>query len=61
MLKLFDFQCQDCGKSFEKLVEPTAIPAVTCPHCNSINVSRTWTKSTFRVTGAGAYNNKLVY
>ena len=61
MLKLFDFKCQDCSSVFEKLIEPTDSPAVSCPKCNSVNIARTWTKSTFKVTGAGAYNNKLVY
>ena len=58
MLKLFDFVCQDCKQEFEKLLKDPK--EVVCPHCNSINVNRKWTKSSFKVYGPGAYSNKMV-
>ena len=60
MLKLYDFKCQDCGQDYELLVDDSKPLATTCPECKSLNIQRTYTKSSFRVHGAGAYNNKLV-
>ena len=60
MLKLFDFKCQDCGKDYEQLVSNPADIKTVCPECGSFNTARTWTKSSFKVHGQGAYNNKMV-
>ena len=60
MLKLFDFICDDCGKTFEILLECPTHSDISCPHCKSLHTHRTWTKSQFRIHGQGAYNNKMV-
>jgi putative FmdB family regulatory protein len=32
-MPIYNYQCQDCGQHFEKLVRADSTP--TCPHCNS--------------------------
>lgn len=60
MLKLFDFKCQDCGQEYERLVDDKKPLETICPACNSLNTQRGYTKSSFKVHGAGAYNTKMV-
>lgn len=37
-MPLFDFHCQACDKTFEKLVRSDT--QVACPHCGSADVSK---------------------
>ena len=38
-MPLFEFKCQDCGNTFEKIV-PTADAAVSCQQCQSLKVEK---------------------
>jgi len=49
-MPIYEFDCQDCGDSFESLVMSfTKIDGVTCPECKSKNVHKKI--STFAVKG----------
>ena len=40
-MPIYEFQCKDCNKNFEKLVMiASAMDVVTCKHCNSSNVRK---------------------
>ena len=49
-MPIYEFDCQDCGDSFESLVLSfSRIDGVTCPECKSENVHKKI--STFAVKG----------
>ena len=49
-MPIYEFDCQDCGDSFESLVMSfTKIDGVTCPECKSANIQKKI--STFAVKG----------
>lgn len=55
--KIFDFLCHDCDKRFEKL---TTHPFnIECPYCGSTHTEKQLGGSSFKVTGQGAYTNKM--
>lgn len=37
-MPIYDFQCDECGKSFESLMKP--YDPVQCPHCRSTKVKK---------------------
>lgn len=39
-MPIFEYRCRGCGAEFEKYV-PGAATAVTCPKCESGNITRT--------------------
>ena len=50
-MPIYEFDCQDCGDSFESLVMSfTKIDGVACPECKSENIQKKI--STFAVKGA---------
>lgn len=50
-MPLFEYICQDCGRSFEKIVPRYNSPA-DCPHCNSEQVEKQL--SVFAVAGGNS-------
>jgi putative FmdB family regulatory protein len=48
-MPLFEYQCEDCGKEFEKIVPRHDSPA-ECPKCSSIRVEKQL--SVFAVSGS---------
>ena len=51
-MPLYEYQCDECGKSFELLVRSaTQQKEPKCPHCGSLKVSKSI--SLFGVGGAG--------
>ena len=49
-MPIYEFDCHDCGDSFESLVMSfTRIAGVTCPECESENIQKK--TSTFAVKG----------
>ena len=49
-MPIYEFDCQDCGDSFESLVMSfTKIDGVACPECESKNIQKKI--STFAVKG----------
>ena len=57
MLKVYDFECKDCGSLFEKFVKPDHV--VECPACGSIKTEVRVSSSAFKVYGDGAYTNRM--
>lgn len=40
-MPIYDFECQDCGKSFEQLVRrESEVAELTCPECHSGRVKK---------------------
>jgi len=57
MIKVYDFECYDCGKTFEKAVK--SIADIECPFCGSTHTQRKITAPSIKVNGEGAYTNKM--
>lgn len=57
MLRFYDFYCKNCETPYEALTTETA--STLCPKCNSTNTERRISVSHFKVTGQGAYTNKM--
>ncbi len=51
-MPIFEYQCRDCGKKFEKIIASSAATKVACKQCGSPRV--TTLLSTFAVAGASA-------
>jgi putative FmdB family regulatory protein len=39
-MPMFEFQCHECGKDFERLVFASETGKVACPHCGSEQTGR---------------------
>ncbi len=39
-MPIYEFSCDDCGESFEKLVRSSSADAVECPECGSAHVTK---------------------
>ena len=56
-MPIYDFNCKECEKEFEKLVRPSDIPP-ECPMCGSKNTEKKQVQySNFVLTGKGIYKN----
>ncbi|MCS7049484.1 MAG: zinc ribbon domain-containing protein [Verrucomicrobiae bacterium] len=51
-MPLYEFECGDCGKSFELLVRSTRWQGSECPHCGSQKLTKKF--STFAAQGGQA-------
>ena len=52
-MPIYEYKCEDCGTTFDKLVRSIATPVeVECPECHSRNCKKHF--STFGTTGAGS-------
>ncbi|WP_366942926.1 zinc ribbon domain-containing protein [Syntrophomonas sp.] len=56
-MPIFDFQCQDCGKSFDKMLSYIDKDKVRCPQCDSSNLKQLL--SSFNTTRWGMKTNKV--
>ena len=54
-MPIFDFACDQCGHSFEKLVSSSQSPAPNCLSCDSDKVTKQVSAPTFRLAGSGWY------
>lgn len=57
-MKVRDYICSDCGHQFEKFVTHDS-DKVECPLCGSSKTQSILSAPNFRVTGMGAYTNKM--
>ncbi len=39
-MPIYEYHCDDCGESFEKLVRSSSGAEIQCPKCNSGQVTR---------------------
>ncbi len=54
-MPIYEFVCADCGESFEKLVlSSSKITEVTCPTCQSQNISKKISSFASRSPGSGS-------
>ena len=52
-MPIFEYHCQECQETFERLVlRPQASPVITCPHCSSTQTTKLF--STFCAQGSTA-------
>lgn len=54
-MPIFDFQCENCGHEFEKLVMKSDAPAPACVACSSDKVIKQVSAPGFRLSGSGWY------
>ncbi|MDW8408631.1 MAG: zinc ribbon domain-containing protein [Anaerolineae bacterium] len=53
-MPIFEYECPDCGDSFEKLVRSTSSTAkVVCPQCGSVKPRRKLSAFAASVRGGG--------
>ena len=57
-MKVRDYMCTNCGHTFEEFVLHDS-DDVHCPKCNSTKVTANVSAASFKVTGQGAYTNKM--
>jgi len=51
-MPIYEFDCNDCGKSFDKLVRSASrISEVTCPDCHSDQVKKKLSLFSSKVSG----------
>lgn len=50
-MPIFDFECQDCGKSFDKLLSYIDKDKARCPGCDSSNLKQLF--SSFNTSRGG--------
>ena len=56
-MPLFEFVCADCGQTFEELVFNTnKINEVTCPICESKNISKKISTFASKLSGGGSFS-----
>ena len=56
-MPIFDFNCNECGKVFEKLVRAADIPP-ECPSCGTKNTQKQEVQHiNFELKGTGIYKN----
>jgi putative FmdB family regulatory protein len=52
-MPIFEFVCQECGTPFEELVRSArAVDEVSCPHCNSSQVTKQISTFASQVAGS---------
>jgi putative FmdB family regulatory protein len=54
-MPIFDFACDQCGHSFEKLVSSSQSPSPNCLSCDSNKVTKQVSAPAFRLAGSGWY------
>ena len=50
-MPIFEYQCDDCGTKFEKLVRNSSANGVVCPSCGDSHLTQQY--STFAAHGSG--------
>jgi putative FmdB family regulatory protein len=50
-MPIYEYRCQDCGASFEKLVRTSEVGQVACPGCGKNHLKQEF--SVFAAHGAG--------
>lgn len=53
-MPIFEYICEDCGTSFEKLVRNAAANGVACPSCGQDHLKRQFSTFAARSNGASS-------
>ncbi|NDJ85324.1 MAG: zinc ribbon domain-containing protein [Chloroflexi bacterium] len=53
-MPIYEFDCDDCGSAFDKLVRMSAIDDVTCPECGSGNIHKKMSTFASKSSGNGS-------
>jgi putative FmdB family regulatory protein len=54
-MPIYEFKCNECNKQFETLLTSTTkISDVTCPGCQSKNIKKTISASSYRLAGSSS-------
>ena len=51
----YEYECESCGRVFEKEQRITAPPKATCPACKSKKTRRLISSTSFQLKGSGWY------
>ncbi|MGI6208354.1 MAG: FmdB family zinc ribbon protein [Anaerolineae bacterium] len=51
-MPIFEYECRNCGRHFEKFVLTGRAAQMSCPHCGSENVRKAF--SSFATSGRGS-------
>ena len=54
-MPIYDFECADCGHSFDRLQKLSDPDPAACPSCSAEQVRRQLTAPQFRLAGGGWY------
>jgi putative FmdB family regulatory protein len=54
-MPIYEFECPDCGETFERLQKLSDPDPTTCPTCGRTHVKRKLTAPAFRLAGSGWY------
>ena len=58
-MKVFDYECKECKKIFEKYIRGSEVEKIECPSCGSANtVKRLSAPKGFQFNGKGFEHNK---
>ena len=57
-MPIFEFICEDCGRTFEELLRSSSVIAeVRCPHCESSQVHKKISRIAARIGSDGAFTS----
>ncbi|MCM8783773.1 MAG: zinc ribbon domain-containing protein [Candidatus Omnitrophica bacterium] len=55
-MPIFEFKCKNCGNKFEELIKMMyLLESITCPHCQSKNLEKIFSK--FSIVQCGRESN----
>ena len=54
-MPIYEYQCQDCGESLEKLQKMSDAPLTLCPSCGEQSLKKQVSAAGFRLSGTGWY------
>jgi putative FmdB family regulatory protein len=55
-MPLFEFTCQQCGWEFEELLRSSDTSEVSCPACDSQEVSKKISSFASKISGSNAFS-----
>ena len=54
-LPIYEYECQDCGKTFEAFLGVKDGPVTACVHCQSTHIKKLISNCSFQLKGTGWY------
>ena len=56
-MPIYEYKCQNCGATIEKLQKINDEPLVTCTECNEDSLEKQISNTSFQLKGKGWYNS----